>query len=205
MQPGAVVHVMHGRALMTAGLAASLRGQAWYVTTAADEPDGAARADLLVADYDTGMAALHAQHAPAGGGRPRQVLLVTHRDKEADVLRACAAAVAGYLLEDADPAEVRLAVRCILTGGRHYAPAVAAHLAASRCREPLTSRETDVLRLLAGGRCDKQIARDLGIGVGTVRWHLRNLMAKLGVSARLHAVVVAAQRGMVAFDGAVPG
>lgn len=201
-QPDAVVHVMHARALMTAGLAASLTGQAWHVTTPGDGPDGAAQADLIVADYDTGMAAARAR---PGSGRPRQVLLVTHRDKEADVLHACEAAVAGYLLEDADPAELREAVRRILTGERHYAPAAAAHLAASRCREPLTSRETDVLRLLAGGRCDKQIARDLGIGVGTVRWHLRNLMAKLGVSARLHAVVVAAQRGMVALDGALPG
>lgn len=202
MQTEGNVHVMHARALMTAGLAASLHGREWQVTTHDAAPALAAEADLVIADYDTGMAVVRT--APAGG-RDRRVLIVTHRDKEADVLRACEAAVAGYLLEDADPAELRSAVRRILTGDRWYSPAVAQHIAAAGCREHLTNRETDVLRLLAGGRCDKQIARDLGIGVGTVRWHLRNLMGKLGVSARLQAVVVAAQRGIVGIDGVVPG
>ena len=189
------IHVMHARPLMTAGLAAALREREWRVTTHDLEPGAAAGADLVIADYDTGLAR----------ARGRQVLIVTHRDREADVLRACEAAAAGYLLEDADAADLRHAVRRILTGDRHYSPGVTKHLEAGGCREHLTNRETDVLRLLAGGRCDKQIARDLGIGVGTVRWHLRNLMGKLGVSARLQAVVVAAQRGIVGIDGVVPG
>ena len=186
---------MHARPLMTAGLAVSLHDPDWQVTTHDLEPGAAAAADLVIADYDTGLAI----------ARGPQVLVVTHRDREADVLRACEAAVAGYLLEDADAADLRYAVRRILTGDRHYSPGVTKHLEAGGCREDLTNRETDVLRLLAGGRCDKQIARDLGIGVGTVRWHLRNLMCKLGVSARLQAVVVAAQRGIVGIDGVVPG
>lgn len=195
MQNGGKIHVMHARPLMTAGLAASLRDREWQVTTHDAEPGAAADADLVVADYETGLAVAHG----------RTVLIVTHRAREADVVRACAAAVAGYLLEDVDAADLRHAVRRILTGDRHYSPGVTKHLEAGGCREHLTNRETDVLRLLAGGRCDKQIARDLGIGVGTVRWHLRNLMGKLGVSARLHAVVVAAQRGIVGIDGVVPG
>jgi DNA-binding NarL/FixJ family response regulator len=195
MQNGSKIHVMHDRPLMTAGLAASLHDPDWCVTTHDREPGAVTGADLVIADYDTGLAI----------ARGRQVLIVTHRDREADVLRACAAAVAGYLLEDADAADLRYAVRRILTGDRHYSPEVTKHLEAGGCREHLTNRETDVLRLLAGGRCDEQIARDLGIGVGTVRWHLRNLMGKLGVSARLHAVVVAAQRGIVGIDGVVPG
>jgi DNA-binding NarL/FixJ family response regulator len=180
---------------MTAGLAAALHDREWSVTTHDIEPGAAAGADLVIADYDTGLAI----------ARGRHVLIVTQRAREADVLRACAAAVAGYLLEDVDAADLRHAVRRILTGDRHYSPGVTKHLEAGTCREHLTNRETDVLRLLAGGRCDKQIARDLGIGVGTVRWHLRNLMGKLGVSARLQAVVVAAQRGIVGIDGVVPG
>jgi DNA-binding NarL/FixJ family response regulator len=186
---------MHARPLMTAGLAAALHDREWSVTTLDIEPGAAAGADLVIADYDTGLAI----------ARGRHVLIVTQRAREADVLRACAAAVAGYLLEDVDAADLRHAVRRILTGDRHYSQGVTKHLEAGTCREHLTNRETDVLRLLAGGRCDKQIARDLGIGVGTVRWHLRNLMGKLGVSARLQAVVVAAQRGIVGIDGVVPG
>jgi len=195
MHGSSKIHVMHARPLMTAGLAASLQDPDWRVTTHDVDPGAAGGADLVIADYETGLVV----------ARGRQVLIVTHRDKEADVLRACEAAVAGYLLEDADAADLRHAVRRILTGDRHYSPDVTKHLDAGACREHLTNRETNVLRLLAGGRCDKQIARDLGIGVGTVRWHLRNLMGKLGVSARLQAVVVAAQRGIVGIDGVVPG
>jgi DNA-binding NarL/FixJ family response regulator len=70
-------------------------------------------------------------------------------------------------------------------------------IADSFSREPLTPRENDVLHLLAEGCCNKTIARRLGIGQGTVKSHLRSVMAKLGVHARTQAVIVAAERGMV--------
>ncbi len=193
------VAVAHAHPIATAGIAASLHGSGWHVTTRAEDPGCAAVADVVVADYDTGLAL--ARSAP---GRHRGILVVTRRATEADVLRACEAGVAGYLLEDAGADELRLAVRHVMNGARYYSAAAAAHLEAGRCRERLTDRETDVLRLLAAGRCDKQIARDLGIGVGTVKWHVHNLMGKLGTTARLQAVVVAARRGIVGLDGNVP-
>jgi two-component system NarL family response regulator len=73
----------------------------------------------------------------------------------------------------------------------------------SRCvadsftRIGLTSRETDVLQLLAQGQCNKSIARELGIGVGTVKTHVKGLFDKLGATARTHAVVLATRRGLV--------
>ena len=61
----------------------------------------------------------------------------------------------------------------------------------------LTGRETDVLQLLAQGCCNKSIARKLGIGVGTVKTHVKGVMSKLDATARTHAVVVATQRGLI--------
>ncbi len=69
------------------------------------------------------------------------------------------------------------------------------HLAAAAIA--LTPRETQVLQLMALGHCNKMIARDLGIGVGTVKTHAKGLFSKLGASARTQAVVMAARRGLV--------
>jgi two-component system NarL family response regulator len=70
-------------------------------------------------------------------------------------------------------------------------------MADSFTRIGLTSRETDVLQLLAQGCCNKSIARELGIGVGTVKTHVKGLFDKLGATARTHAVVLATRRGLV--------
>jgi len=68
----------------------------------------------------------------------------------------------------------------------------------ARDDKALTPRESDVLRLLAAGYCNKRIARQLGVEVVTVKTHLNKLMAKLGATARTQAVILAAQRGLVA-------
>lgn len=200
LQTNKRVHVMHGRPLMRAGLAALLRSAEWVVTLHADQPQALAQADVVVADYDTGLAL--AREWPEC--RREQVVIVTHRDKEWDVRRALQACVGGYLLEDATAAQLQHAVRYSLTGARYLCPAVAAHVRDEPPAERLTNRESDVLALLARGYCNKRIARDLDIEVGTVKWHLRSLMNKLGASARTQAVVVAARRGLVGLDMPAP-
>ncbi|WP_296941987.1 response regulator transcription factor [uncultured Massilia sp.] len=196
MEDGAAIHVVHARPVVRAGLAALLRSDRWQVTTHDERPDVLARADIVVADYAAGIAL-----ARAGAARP--VLVVTGRDKEWDVRRALECGVAGYLLADTGAAQLREAVRQLLAGARHLCPVAAARLGLPAQR--LTGRESDVLHLLARGLCNKRIARDLGIEVGTVKWHVRSLMGKLGANARTQAVVVAAQRGLVGFDTAGPG
>lgn len=193
------IHVMHARPLMLAGLAALLQAPEWRVTTHADQPQALAQADVVVTDYDSGTALLREPQAR----RDRQVVIVTHRDKEWDVRRALEQRVGGYLLEDTSAAQLQHAIRYSLTGARYLCPAVARHLD-DTMTERLTRREGDVLALLAKGHCNKQIARSLGIEVGTVKWHLHSLMSKLGASARTQAVVLAARRGLIGLDTLAP-
>ena len=190
------VHVMHARPVVAAGLAALLRADDWVVSEDSEEPRGLALANVVVTDYETAAGVAH------GAAR---VIIVTQRDREWEVRRMLEAGVKGYLLEDAPPAQLRFAVREVMNGSSYLCPAVAARIAENLQREPLTGRESDVLRLLARGMCNKLIARDLGIGVGTVKTHVRGLMGKLGATARTHAVVVAAQRGLVGIDGVEVG
>jgi len=194
------IHVTHDRPLMRAGLATLLQSKEWLVTMHADQPQALPDADVVVADYDGGIALLGEPQQR----RERQVVIVTHRDKEWDVRRALEQRVGAYLLEDTSAAQLQHAIRYSLTGSRYLCPAVARHVHDDVMRERLTRREGDVLALLAKGHCNKQIARALGIEVGTVKWHLHSLMSKLGASARTQAVVLAARRGLVGLDALAP-
>lgn len=192
------IHVMHALPAMSMGLAAMLCSQEWEVSLHVDHPEGLASADVVIVDYETG---LKLAGEPRGG--QRQVLIVTHRDKEADIRRALDTYVGGYLREDTGVSQLRHAVRYLLTGARYLCPEVLAPLSRGDKLERLTNRESEVLRLLAKGLCNKSIARDLGIGLGTVKFHVRSVMGKLQVSARTQAVIVAAQRGLVGIDQAI--
>ncbi|MFK3739935.1 response regulator transcription factor [Massilia sp. TN1-12] len=191
------IHVMHVHPAMSAGLAALLQSKEWLVTLHAEQPESMAGADVVVTDYDTG---LELARTSAGRRRGQEVLVVTNRDKEWDVRRALEVCVGGYLLEDTSAAQLQHAVRYVLTGSRYLCPTVVERIRDGLPGDRLTNRESDVLQLLAKGHCNKRIARDLGIEVGTVKWHLRSLMTKLGASARTQAVVLAAQRGLVGID-----
>lgn len=193
---------MHARPVTSAGLAALLQSPEWLVTLHADRPEALDGAGLVVGDYDSCMQLL--REAPERSC-DRQVLIVTHRDKEWDVRRALDACVGGYLLEDVSADQLRQAVGYLLAGSRFLCPTLAAHLRNELPASRLTNRESEVLGLLARGHCNKLIARDLGIEVGTVKWHLRSLMTKLGASARTQAVVMAAQRGLVGLEARMPG
>jgi DNA-binding NarL/FixJ family response regulator len=187
------VHIMHADAVMTAGLDALLaeRGE-FHLTTQQRQPHGHIHARVIIADYDSGIA-LARQFASE---RPR-VLIVTQFDKEWQVRSAMDAGVHGYLLQGCSAEELCKAVQQLSMGMRYLAEAVTRCVADSLSREMLTGRETDVLQLLAKGCCNKSIARELGIGVGTVKTHVKGLMSKLDATARTHAVVVAAQRGLI--------
>ena len=82
-------------------------------------------------------------------------------------------------------------------GLRYLGLEVSQRMADSLTRETLTARESEVLRLLAAGLCNKSIASRLLIGVGTVKAHVRGIMGKLGASSRTQVVTIAAQRGLV--------
>jgi len=188
------VHIMHADPIMTVGMHAILAEKsALRVTSHLRQPEAQRVARVLVADYDTGVA-LARQGGPGPGPG---VLVVTQFDKEWEVRIAMDAGVAGYLPQSCGPDELGHAVGLLVRGQRYLSESMTRSVAESLTREALTGRETDVLELLAQGCCNKSIARKLGIGVGTVKTHVKGVMSKLDATARTHAVVVATQRGLI--------
>lgn len=130
------------------------------------------------------------------------VLVLTTYDDDADILRAVEAGATGYLLKDAPREELFAAVRAASRGETVLAPAVAAKL--MRMHRPsegtLTDRELAVLRLVARGLTNRAIGRELHLSEATVKTHLVNAYAKLGVDDRTAAVITAMERGMLRLD-----
>ncbi|MFC0253118.1 response regulator transcription factor [Massilia consociata] len=189
------VHIMHADPIVTIGLHAVLAEHPGLrVTTHLRHPEAQRAARVLVTDYDTGVALAR---QPAGLGQLPGVLVVTSFDKEWEVRLAMDAGVAGYLPQSCAPDELSHAVGLLARGQRYLSESMTRSVADSLTREALTGRETDVLQLLAQGCCNKSIARKLGIGVGTVKTHVKGVMNKLDATARTHAVVVATQRGLI--------
>lgn len=177
-------HILHSEPVLAAGLHALLDGQSGL------RPAPLAEADVLLTDYD---------HALRQAGRvAARILLLTRRDSACELRRALDGGVHGYLPQSCSAEELRLAVRRLGQGQPYLNPAPRPSLAGNARHAHLTGRETDVLRLLAQGHCDKAIARELGIGLGTVKSHVKGVLSKLDATARTHAVVVAAQRGLIA-------
>ncbi|MGQ7788365.1 response regulator [Nesterenkonia sp. PF2B19] len=127
------------------------------------------------------------------------VLILTTYDTEADILAAVEAGASGYMLKDAAPEEIHRAVHDAAAGRTALAPAVAARLM-GRMRDDSTSlstREVELLELLATGLSNQQIARQLFISVATVKTHLVHIYQKLGADNRTAAVRVASERGII--------
>ncbi|MRX11864.1 DNA-binding response regulator [Pseudoduganella sp. FT25W] len=157
-----------------------------------DQSPGDEQADVLILDYRQAVTAYAAQHLVHGPA----VLIVTHHDREWDLRDAFRAGASGYLLQHCDASQLVAAVRTLALGGRYVAQALSGMLAVPG-QHNLTTREDQVLRLLAQGCCNKEIARELGIGVGTVKAHTKGVFSKLGATARTHAVALATKRGML--------
>ncbi len=186
------IHVQHADPAMGIGLHAILSAHGeWRVTLESRDPGAGSGAAVLVADYAAGVELARRADTAA------RVLIVTQLDKESQVRKALADGVAGYVLQSCSPDELAEAVRRLSAGRSYLGKAIASYAADGRNRIALTGRETEVLQLLAEGCCNKSIARRLGIGVGTVKTHMKGLMHKLDATARIHVVAVAARRGLI--------
>ncbi len=130
---------------------------------------------------------------------PPAVLVLTTYDTEADVLASIDAGAGGYLLKDAPPEDLFRAVRGIAAGETVLAPSVAATLVrrSTRPADALTEREVEVLRLLAAGLANKQLARELLVSEATVKSHLAHIYTKLGVDSRAGAVAKAIEQRII--------
>lgn len=154
--------------------------------------------DVAVLDvrFGAGMNGLQAARHILAGSRAR-VLLLTLHDTPEYVRSALAAGATGYVLKDAGREDLLHAVRAV-GAGRTALPQELLRMAVAPSSGPttddlarLTPREREILGLIARGLTNKEIARDLGIGPGTVKSHVEKLIAKLGVADRTQAAVFA--------------
>jgi two-component system, NarL family, response regulator len=129
----------------------------------------------------------------------RIVVLSTYVCDE-EIYKALQFGAMGYLSKSVQREELILAIRRAAAGRRHITPEVAALLADGMSRSHLSTRELDVLRLLVGGKRNREIASRLDITEGTVKLHVSSILGKLAVADRTEAVTVALQRGIVQLE-----
>jgi DNA-binding NarL/FixJ family response regulator len=171
------------------------------------EQAGVLRPDVIVMDLVMpkldgvgAMRELRQRHAAS-----RVIVLTSFLDDER-LLPAIEAGAAGYLLKDVEPSELARAVHAAHAGEAIIDPTAAARLVQAIAdgpkwavddRERLTRREREVLELIANGRSNKRIAFELGISEKTVKTHVGHVLAKLGVSDRTQAALLAVRDGLV--------
>jgi DNA-binding NarL/FixJ family response regulator len=130
-----------------------------------------------------------------------EVLALTSVLEDASVVGAVRAGAIGYLLKDTDADALCRAIKAAAAGQVQLTPQAAARLmqavSAPESPEALTERETEVLRLLAQGQANKEIARSLNISEKTVKVHVSNILSKLGVQSRTQATLYAIRIGLV--------
>ena len=133
-----------------------------------------------------------------------EVIALTSVLEDSSVIGAVRAGAIGYLLKDTESDELCRAIKAAAAGQVQLSPKAAARLMrevrAPESPETLTERETEVLRLLAQGRSNKEIAHDLTIGEKTVKTHVSNILSKLSVPSRTQAALYAVRIGLVTLD-----
>jgi DNA-binding NarL/FixJ family response regulator len=180
------------------------------VGEAGDGADAVAMAEVLAPDVvlmDLRMPRVDGATAiarMAERGVPAKVLVLTTYETDRDVLPAIKAGATGYLLKDATQEELFRAVGAAARGESVLSPSVAARLLGqvrAPVVEPLTQRELEVLRLVARGATNREVARRLFISEASVKAHLLHLYAKLGVNDRAAAVATGYERGLLTPGG----
>ena len=129
----------------------------------------------------------------------RILILSTHSSEE-EIYRAMQAGAQGYVVKSIVREELLRAVREVHRGEKYLHPLVASHLAERKSHRPLSSREVEVLQLVAQGFGNKEIATTLNIAEVTVKLHVSHVLEKLEVKDRTQAATVALQRGIISLE-----
>lgn len=149
--------------------------------------------DVRMPDMD-GIAALTEIRAEFPEAR---VIVLTTYPGDVQALRAIKAGAMGYLLKGMLRLELVEAIRTVAAGGRRIPGEVAAALAEHMRGETLTTREIEVLRLVAAGCSNKRVSAELEVSEETVKAHMRSILGKLSANDRTHAVTIAIKRGFI--------
>lgn len=156
------------------------------------------RPDVVIMDLNMprlhGLAAI--EQIRAEDASASIVILTTYQGDE-DVYRGLQAGAKAYLLKDGESAQLLDCLRTVASGKQYLPPTVANKLAERMASSQLSRRELDILAHLASGKSNKMIARSAAIEVGTVKFHVNNILAKLNVASRTEAATVAARRGLL--------
>jgi len=190
--------------LILAGIAA-LVGAAPGLTLLGQAQDAAGavaqyerlRPDVLLIDLDMPGGGLDAIARIRAGHPDARIVILTTWEGDEDVHRGLRAGASAYLLKQAGFDEIVHCVRQVAAARSYLSPRLADKLAARIHATSLSKRELDILGHLSAGKSNKLIARDAGIGVGTVKFHVNNILSKLNVSCRTEAASVARQRGLL--------
>ena len=168
-----------------------------------------AKPDVVLLDMRMpGMSGLDVLNALSAKGELPPTIILTTFDDDQLVLAGLKAGARGYLLKDVSLDQLVDAVKAVADGGSLVAPVVTQRLLSGLERmhnefvsldrpDPLTERETEILRLMAGGYSNKEIANSLNVAEGTVKNHVSNILSKLGVRDRTRAVLKAFEIGIV--------
>jgi DNA-binding NarL/FixJ family response regulator len=125
-----------------------------------------------------------------------RIIVLTTYVGDVQVVRALKAGARGYILKGHVRRELLDTIRAVHAGQKRIPPEVAAELAEHAAEDVLSAREVDVLRLVATGNANKEIAAQLSIAEDTVKSHVTNILSKLGANDRTHAVMLALKRGI---------
>jgi DNA-binding NarL/FixJ family response regulator len=163
--------------------------------SAAEAMERAANADLVLMDINMrGGSGIEATAQLTRRYPDIAVLILSMHDKLEYVTQAMQAGARGYVLKDAPGKDIVLAIDTVMAGGIYYSPAIARQLARpSQQDNQLTVREQEVLRHIAAGQSNKQIARDLALSVRTVETHRLNIKRKLGIEGQAELIRFAVQ------------
>ena len=167
------------------------------------------RPDVILMDIRMpGLDGIAATRRLAQAGVAARVLMLTTFDRDDYLYEAMKAGASGFLLKDARRDQLVHAIRTVATGDALLAPALVRRLVEDFCRRPppggpppavakLTERELEVLRLVARGLSNTEIAKELFLSQATVKTHLAHVMQKLDLRDRVQAVVLAYESGLV--------
>jgi DNA-binding NarL/FixJ family response regulator len=156
------------------------------------------RPDVTLMDLQMpGMSGVDAIRAIREEFEDARIIVLTTYTGDMQVLQALKAGAGGYLLKSALRTELLNAIRTVHTGHRHVSASIANEIAQHVGEVALSERELEVLRKVAAGNSNKQVAAQLGISEDTAKAHMKNILAKLNANDRTHAVTIAVRRGII--------